>query len=81
MYLLPSFVLTTQLAGNYQLYSEYVYASKLAPNQSGRGFFDFGIQHLLSKHLEIDIEQGISSTPDPSLKFNYIGIGFGSQLR
>jgi len=78
---MPSFVLTTQLAGNYQLYGEYVYASKVAPDQGGRDFFDFGIQHLLAKRLEIDIEQGISATPDPSLKFNYIGIGFGWQLR
>jgi len=78
---LPSFVLTTQLANNYQLYSEYVYASKLAPDMGGRSFFDFGVQKLLGKRFEADIEQGISSTPDPNLKFNYIGIGFGLQIR
>ncbi|MFN2527446.1 MAG: hypothetical protein ABR584_01855 [Candidatus Baltobacteraceae bacterium] len=78
---LPSFVLTTQLANNYQLYSEYVYASKLAPDVGGRSFFDFGVQKLLGKRFELDIEQGISSTPDSNLKFNYIGVGFGWQIR
>jgi len=78
---LPSFVLTTQLANSYQLYSEYVYASKLARDMGGRGFFDFGVQKLLGKRFELDIEQGISTTPDPNLKFNYIGVGFGWQIR
>ena len=78
---LPSFVLTTQLNNNYQLYGEYVYASKLAPDQGGRAFFDFGVQHLLGKRFEIDVEQGISVTADPNLKFNYLGVGFGWQLR
>ena len=78
---LPSFVATMQLADNYQLYAEYVYASKLAPDQGGRSFFDFGVQKLLGKRFEVDIEQGISTTPDSTLKFNYLGIGFGWQLR
>lgn len=78
---LPSFVLTTQLANKYQLYSEYVYASKLAPDMGGRAFFDFGVQKLLGKRFELDIEEGISTTPDPNLKFNYVGIGFGWQIR
>lgn len=77
---LPSLVLTTQLADNYQLYAEYVYASKLAPDLGGRGFFDFGVQHLLGKRFEVDLEQGIAATPDRNLKFNYIGVGFGFQL-
>jgi hypothetical protein len=77
----PSFVLTTQLADNYQLYGEYVYASKLAPDQSGRAFFDFGVQKLLGKRFELDIEQGISTTPAANLKFNYFGVGFGWQIR
>ncbi|GAC1653336.1 MAG: hypothetical protein NVS9B12_03300 [Vulcanimicrobiaceae bacterium] len=78
---MPSFVLTTQLADNYQLYGEYVYASRLAPDIGGRAFFDFGVQHLLGKRFEIDVEQGIATTPDPTLKFNYVGIGFGVQFR
>lgn len=41
---------------------------------------DYGVQHLLSKHFEVDVELGNSITADPNLKFKYFGIGFGVQL-
>ncbi len=78
---LPSGVLTAQLRDNYQLYAEYVYLSKLAPDQGGRAFVDYGVQHLLGKRFEIDLEQGLSITPDSNLKFSYIGFGFGVQFK
>lgn len=78
---MPSGVLTTQLNDAYQVYAEYVYLSKLAPDQGGRAFVDYGVQHLLGKRFEIDLEQGVSITPDTTLKFSYIGFGFGVQFR
>ncbi|MDQ6825628.1 MAG: hypothetical protein M3Z14_00280, partial [Candidatus Eremiobacteraeota bacterium] len=78
---MPSVAMTTQLRNNYQLYAEYVYLSKLAPDQTGRGTIDYGVQHLLSKRFEVDVEQGISITPDRNLRFQYFAIGFGWQLR
>ncbi len=79
--LMPSAVLTKQLKGFYQLYAEYVYVSKLGPDRGGRAFADYGVQHLLSKHLEIDVELGNSITADPNLKFKYLGIGLGVALQ
>lgn len=77
---LPSFVLSQQLHDFYQLYAEYVYASKLAPDQNGRAFVDYGIQHLLGKRFEIDVEMGHSITPDLTTRFQYLGVGFGWQI-
>ncbi|MDQ2681011.1 MAG: hypothetical protein M3Y21_08330 [Candidatus Eremiobacteraeota bacterium] len=78
---LPSIVTTLQLPHAYQLYAEYVYASKLAPDRDGRAFVDYGVQKLLGKRFELDAELGASITPDLTKKFNYLGIGLGIQLR
>ncbi|GAC1431506.1 MAG: hypothetical protein NVSMB6_29930 [Burkholderiaceae bacterium] len=77
---MPSAVLTKQLNGFYQLYAEYVYVSKLGSNQSGRAFVDYGVQHLLGKHTEIDVELGNSITANRGLRFKYLGIGLGVAL-
>ncbi len=77
----PSFVVTKQLSNATQLYGEYVYASKLAPDQGGRAFVDGGIQKLLGTRFELDVELGQSLIGDPALRFHYLGIGFGLQLR
>lgn len=78
---MPSAVLSTQLNDNYQLYAEYVYLNKLAPDQSGRAFVDYGVQKLLGKRFELDMELGHSLTADRGLQFQYFGVGFGWQIR
>lgn len=78
---LPSVVVTKQLPRATQLYGEYVYASKLAPDQSGRAFVDGGVQKLLGSRFELDVELGQSLIGDPSKRFHYLGLGFGVRLR
>ncbi|MGA8535167.1 MAG: hypothetical protein WB615_13755 [Candidatus Tumulicola sp.] len=77
----PSFVLTTQIAHHYQVYAEYVFVSKVAPNRGGRAFTDLGIQKLLGTRTEIDVEYGHTFTGIPALRFNYIGAGLVVQFR
>ncbi len=77
----PSFVVTDLLPGATQLYGEYVYSSKLAPDQGGRAFLDGGVQKLLGKRFELDVEVGQSLISDPSKRFHYIGVGIGWELR
>ncbi len=78
--LLPSFVVTSALRGNAQLYAEYVYASKLAPDQGGRAFIDYGIQKQLGTRFELDAELGNSLIGDSSKQFHYLGVGFGVRI-
>jgi hypothetical protein len=77
----PSFVLTQQLPDRYQLYAEYVFVSKLAPDLGGRAFADAGVQKLLGDRTEVDVEYGHALTAVPALRFNYIGAGLVIQLR
>ena len=77
----PSVVFTQQLNHYYQLYAEYVYVSKLAPDQNGRAFVDYGVQHLLGKCFELDLELGNAITGDKNLRFHYFGVGIGWQVR
>lgn len=77
----PSFVLTQQLPNRYQLYAEYVFVSKLAPDLGGRAFADAGVQKLLGDRTEVDVEYGHAFTAVPALRFNYIGAGLVIQLR
>ncbi len=72
---MPSFVVTTQIPNFYQFYAEYVYVSKIALNQGGRAFTDFGVQKLLGRRTEIDLEYGHAFTGIDALKFNYVGAG------
>ncbi len=76
----PSFVLTTQLPRFYQLYAEYVYSSKIAPAQGGRAFFDAGIQKLLGRRVEMDVEYGHAVTAIRAQKFDYVGSGLVLQF-
>jgi hypothetical protein len=76
----PSVVLTTLLPHYYQLYAEYVYVSKIAPNLGGRAFLDGGVQKLLGSRTEIDVEYGHSLVGDPGLTFRYVGAGLVVQL-
>ncbi len=76
----PSFVMTTQIPNDYQFYAEYVLLSKVAPNEGGRDFTDFGVQKLLGTRTEVDLEYGHAFTAIAALKFNYIGSGVVVQL-
>ncbi len=78
---LPTLVTTLQLPHAYQLYTEFGYMSKLAPDLGGRAFVDYGIQKLLGKRFEFDTELGSSIAPQGSNAFRYFGIGVGIQLR
>lgn len=76
----PSFVLTTQIPHYYQFYAEYVFVSRVSPQDGGRAFTDFGVQKLLGTRTEIDVEYGHAFTGIPALRFNYIGSGVVVQL-
>ncbi len=76
----PSFVVTTQIPNYYQFYAEYVLVSKISPHAGARAFTDFGVQKLLGRRTEIDVEYGHAFTAVQNLKFNYIGSGLVLQL-
>jgi len=76
----PSLVLTSEIPNFYQFYAEYVYVSKIGPNEGGRAFTDFGVQKLLGTRTEIDLEYGHAFTADRALQFDYIGSGLVLQL-
>lgn len=76
----PSFVITSEIPNFYQFYAEYVYVSKVGPNDGGRAFTDFGVQKLLGTRTEIDVEYGHAFTGDRALQFDYIGSGLVLQL-
>lgn len=80
-YFLPSIVVTAQIPNYYQFYAEFVGQTKLAPNQSGRFFTDFGVQKLLGAYLEVDGEYGISFTPVGGSRFRYVGAGVGIRVK
>jgi Putative MetA-pathway of phenol degradation len=76
----PSLVVTTRPAPNTQLYAEYVYVSKIAAAEGGRAFADSGVQQLVGKNLELDLEYGHSFIDSTDLRFQYIGAGFVLQI-
>lgn len=80
-YLLPSVIVTAQLPHFYQLYAELAGQTKLAPDQGGHVFSDFGLQKLLGPNLEVDGEYGISFTPVAGSKFRYLGFGLGVRVK
>ncbi len=80
-YFSPSVVVTAQLPHDYQFYAELVAQTKLAPDQGGRMFTDFGLQKLLGAYLEIDGEYGLSFTPVAGSRFHYVGLGVGVRVK
>ncbi|GAC1545527.1 MAG: hypothetical protein NVS3B16_15050 [Vulcanimicrobiaceae bacterium] len=80
-YFLPSLVVTAQIPHYYQFYAELVAQTKLAPDQGGRTFADFGVQKLLGPNLEVDGEYAISFTPVAGSRFQYVGIGLGIRVK
>jgi hypothetical protein len=76
----PSIVMTTQIPNYYQFYAEYVFESKIAPSLGGLAFADFGVQKLLGRRTEIDLEYGHAFTGAVLERFNYIGTGAVLQL-
>lgn len=77
---MPSVVISDQFPNFYQLFVEYVYNSKIAPDLGSRTQYDISLQKLLTKRLEVDLEYGASLTPVNGAKFHYVGFGFGLQL-
>jgi len=77
---MPSVVLSGQLPGYFQLYAEYVFASKVAPDMGARSTIDYGVQKLLGRRLEIDLEVGQSLNAVAGARTHYIGSGVGIQL-
>ena len=77
---MPSFVVTAQIPNFYQFYLEYVYNSKVAPDLGYRATIDYGVQKLLGRNLEIDLEVGQSVNAVAGARSHYIGVGFGLQL-
>lgn len=80
-YVLPSFAITAQIPNYYQFYAEIGGQTKIAPDQGGRIFTDFGLQKLLGPSLEVDGEYGISFTPVSGSRFHYVGVGVGLRVR
>ncbi|MHB8703914.1 MAG: transporter family protein [Candidatus Tyrphobacter sp.] len=76
----PSLLVLQQIDVATQAYVEYVDVSRLAPDAGNRAFMDVGIQRLLGDRLELDVEYGHALTGDPTLRFNYVGAGFGLLL-
>ena len=77
---MPSIVATQQFGGGNQFYVEYVYQSRTAPDAGGRAFVDYGIQHLIGSHVEVDAELGNVLTGNAAQRFTYFGLGFGVQI-
>ncbi len=80
-YFLPSIVVTAQIPNYYQFYAELVGRTKLAPDQGGQVFTDFGLQKLLGQNLEVDGEYGIGFAPVGGSRFRYIGLGLGLRVK
>jgi hypothetical protein len=78
---MPSLVVTAQIPNYYQFYAELVAPTKLAPDQGGRAFVDFGLQKLVGRNVELDAEYGASFTPVAGSRFNYVGLGTGIWLQ
>ena len=76
----PSFVVTAQMPHEYQLYAELVGQSRIAPDLGGRWYTDFGVQKLVGRDFEIDVEEGVDFTPVLGSRFTYTGVGFGVLL-
>jgi hypothetical protein len=76
----PSAVVSAQLPGFFQLYAEYVYTAKLAPDMGSRSTLDFGVQKLLGKRIEVDLEFGQSLGAVAGARLRYIGAGLGLQV-
>ncbi len=80
-YLLPSVVVTAQIPNFYQFYLEIVEQTKLGPDQGGRAFTDFGVQKLVGRNVEFDVEYAQAFTPVGGARFHYFGFGTGLRLR
>jgi len=78
---MPSLVVTAQIPNYYQFYAELVAPTKIAPDQGGRVFVDFGLQKLVGANVELDAEYGASFTPVAGSRFKYVGLGTGVLLK
>lgn len=76
----PSVVVTFQAPNYYQFYAEYVLVSKISGTLGDNAFTDFGIQKLLGRRTELDVEYGHAFTSITRQRFNYIGSGLVLQV-
>jgi hypothetical protein len=76
----PSAFVSAQLPGLLQLYAEYVYSAKSAPDIGSRSTLDFGVQKLIGRRIEVDLELGTSLNTVAGSRFRYVGAGLGLQV-
>ncbi|TAL79451.1 MAG: transporter [Beijerinckiaceae bacterium] len=73
----PDIVATYQINDRLQLYSEVFGNTATAPNQGSNFTFDGGVQLLLTKSIELDVEAGILLYGPQGLQSCYLGFGTG----
>jgi hypothetical protein len=73
----PSVVVTYQINDRVQFYSEVFGNTVTAPHQSANYTFDGGVQFIVTKSIEIDLEVGKLLSGPAGLQSKYIGFGVG----
>jgi hypothetical protein len=73
----PSLVVTVQVPNEYQFFAEVAGMTKTAPQAGGRSSTDFGVQKLVGRNVELDLEYGIDFTPVNGSRRRSVGTGFG----
>jgi hypothetical protein len=74
---LPSAVITAQLPGTVQFYVEIAHTSRIAPDGASRTILNGGVQKLLGRGVEFDVELGQTLNNARLARYHYIGVGFG----
>jgi hypothetical protein len=72
----PSLVVTVQLPNEYQFFAELSGMTEIAPQAGGRTSMDVGVQKLVGKYVELDLEYGLDLAPVNRSRRS-IGTGFG----
>lgn len=73
----PDLVVTYQINDQLQLYSEVFGNTVTAPHMGPNFSFDGGVQYLLTKSIELDVEGGTLLTGPQGLQARYFGVGTG----
>ena len=74
---LPSAVVTAQFPGAVQLYIEVAHTSHVAPGAGSRTILNGGVQKLLGRGVEVDVELGQTLNNAGAPRYHYFGFGFG----
>ncbi|MGH7738131.1 MAG: hypothetical protein ACREMP_09745 [Candidatus Tyrphobacter sp.] len=78
---MPSVLALYQFDDRTQAYAEYVNVSRTAPDLGDSSFLDVGLQRLVHRTIELDVEYGHSLDGTTSQRFNYVGAGVGILVR